>query len=605
MELYRENLRDLLLLPPPPTTTKNSPSNHRGRDEPAGPAGNRSPDLATPPLHVATCPYRGVWVRGAVEVDVDHRDGGRAALERLRAASARRAVGRTGLNADSSRSHLIVGFRVETTTTAAKPGIEPGTSRSAKLFLVDLAGCEKATKSLATGERLDEAKGINRSLSALGNVVSALVERDRGAFGGNPPVGSSSPDGGAGVQKQTSHVPYRDSKLTFLLQESLGGNARATLVVCLSPDVTDTAETISSLRFGARARRVSARLERGNRSVVPGSIRGGGERAAAEIAALRAQVAALTRELAAASAARERIEATGSVDARDRTRNLPTKFSKLSRFDVSGRVRARGGGVLDALTASLGDGTTRFAFRSDVGERNEGWAAPIVAGVALSLLFQAIDNVAAAAALRDLGFWTLARVRLLWTFAFGRGTMRRVRWDERNATADGRNPSVPSPAMSSGEHTSFNEKQTTTSFYRFISWRELARRLVAFGGGPRAPRHVGVHPVAVKRRGHSRGATPRERIAPRVARSLSRLAPVSSARASGSLRAGYRAPAAAAAVSNGGAVLGDHLRAVGFHERGDWVGFRALRVVDSVGYDVDDSGHPLVQPPPPEQPAVR
>ena len=169
-------------------------------------------------------------------------------------------------------------------------------------------------------------------------------------------------------------------------------------MVCLSPDVTDTAETISSLRFGARARRVSARLERGNRSVVPGSIRGGGERAAAEIAALRAQVATLTKELAAASAARERIEATGSVDAEDRTRNLPTKFSKFSRFDVSGRVRARGGGVLDALTASLGDGTTRFAFRrSGVVERNEGWAAPIVAGVALSLLFQAIDNVAAAA----------------------------------------------------------------------------------------------------------------------------------------------------------------------------------------------------------------
>jgi hypothetical protein len=168
-------------------------------------------------------------------------------------------------------------------------------------------------------------------------------------------------------------------------------------------------------------------------------------------------------------------------------------------------------------------------------------------------------------------------------------------------------PERPPPAMSSGEHTSFNEKHTTTSFYRFISRRELARRLVAFGGGPRAPRHVGVgvRPVAVKRRGHPRGATPRERIAPRVARSLSRLAPVSTARASGSLRAGYRAPAAAAAVADGGAGGDGHLRAAGFHERGDWVGFRALRVVDSVGYDVDDAGHPLVQPPPPEQPAVR
>ena len=338
---------------------------------------------------------------------MDHRDGGKVALERLRAAGARRAVGRTGLNADSSRSHLIVGFRVETSKeTAATPGLEPGTSRSssAKLFLVDLAGCEKAAKSLAAGDRLDEAKGINKSLSALGNVVSALVERDRvGAFGGNPPVAGSTPDGAdeadspsgasskSGVPKQTppsSHVPYRDSKLTFLLQESLGGNARATLVVCLSPDVADTAETMSSLRFGARARRVSARLERGNRSVA-GSIPGGG---AAEIAALRAQVAKLTRDLAAA-ASRGRIEATGSVDAGD----LATKFSKFSKNDaLSGRVRARGGGVLDALTATLGDGSARFAIRGNVSGRNEGWAAPIVAGVALSLLFQAIDKIAAA-----------------------------------------------------------------------------------------------------------------------------------------------------------------------------------------------------------------
>ena len=158
---------------------------------------------------------------------MDHRDGGSEALERVRAAGARRAVGRTNLNADSSRSHLIVGFRVETSKeTAPAPGIEPGTSSrsSAKLFLVDLAGCEKAAKSLAAGDRLDEAKGINKSLSALGNVVSALVERDRvGAFGGNPPVGGSSPDGAdeadspsgasskSGVPKQTHipHVPYR------------------------------------------------------------------------------------------------------------------------------------------------------------------------------------------------------------------------------------------------------------------------------------------------------------------------------------------------------------------------------------------------------------
>ena len=406
VELYRENLRDLLLVP--------TPSSNRGREEHAGgaPAGNRTPDRATAdsrhadstptPLHVATCPLRGVWVRGAVEIAVDHRDGGVAALERVRAASARRAVGRTGLNADSSRSHLVVGFRVETTT-----GIEPRTSSSsAKLFLVDLAGCEKAAKSLAAGERLDEAKGINRSLSALGNVVSALVERDRvvKGGGGNPAVGGSSPGGGTAEEADSSpssggvrhhsptvpHVPYRDSKLTFLLQESLGGNARATLVVCLSPDDADASETLSSLRFGARARRVSARLVKGGggNPSVPGSTPGG---AAAEIAALRARVATLTKELAAAAAARGRI---GSIDARDGTRNLPTKFSKDG---ASGRVRARGVGVLDALTASLGDRTRGDdGDRGRGGGRNEGWAAPIVAGVALSLLFHAIDGVTAA-----------------------------------------------------------------------------------------------------------------------------------------------------------------------------------------------------------------
>ena len=127
----------------------------------------------------------------------------------------------------------------------------------------------------------------------------------------------------------------------------------------------------------------------GGNPSVPGSIPGG---AAAEIAALRARVATLTKELAAAAAAaRGRI---GSTDARDGTRNLPTKVSKDG---ASGRVRARGVGVLDALTASLGDRT-----RGDVGDRghgggrNEGWAAPIVAGVALSLLFHAIDGVTAA-----------------------------------------------------------------------------------------------------------------------------------------------------------------------------------------------------------------
>ena len=97
------------------------------------------------------------------------------------------------------------------------------------------------------------------------------------------------------------------------------------------------------------------------------------------------------------------LQTRGSARRDKRTLNCIDSTQKVVMgFDLQvqrNAVRARGGGVLDALTASLGDGTTRFAFRrSGVGERNEGWAAPIVAGVALSLLFQAIDNVAAAAA---------------------------------------------------------------------------------------------------------------------------------------------------------------------------------------------------------------
>ena len=338
---------------------------------------------------------------------MDHRDGGKVALERLRAAGARRAVGRTGLNADSSRSHLIVGFRVETSKeTAPAPGLEPGTSRSsAKLFLVDLAGCEKAAKSLAAGDRLDEAKGINKSLSALGNVVSALVERDRvGAFGGilrsgvrlpTEPTKPTRPREQPPKAESQSKRPHRRTFLTGT--RSSRSSCRNRWVetpgrrsLCASPRTTRTPRRRcrrcdSALARGGSRRGSNAGIVRSRVRFPAGALR--------EIAALRAQVAILTRDLAAA-AARGRIEATGSVDAGD----LATKFSKFSKNDaLSGRVRARGGGVLDALTATLGDGSARFAIRGDVGGRNEGWAAPIVAGVALSLLFQAIDKIAAAA----------------------------------------------------------------------------------------------------------------------------------------------------------------------------------------------------------------
>ena len=130
------------------------------------------------------------------------------------------------MNAESSRSHSIF------VLTISQKNIETGSVRSGQLFLVDLAGSEKVGKTGATGQTLEEAKKINKSLSALGNVINSLTD------------GTS------------RHVPYRDSKLTRILQESLGGNSRTTLIINCSPSSFNDAETLSTLRFGTRAKTI-------------------------------------------------------------------------------------------------------------------------------------------------------------------------------------------------------------------------------------------------------------------------------------------------------------------------------------------------------------
>jgi len=139
-----------------------------------------------------------------------------------------RATASTAMNAASSRSHCIFTIHLERCDDpAAGTGI-----RASKLNLVDLAGSERQSKTGAVGDRLKEANKINLSLSALGNVVSALV------------------DG------RSVHVPYRDSKLTRLLQDSLGGNTRTLMVACLSPADDNYEETLSTLRYANRAKSI-------------------------------------------------------------------------------------------------------------------------------------------------------------------------------------------------------------------------------------------------------------------------------------------------------------------------------------------------------------
>ncbi|XP_030889268.1 kinesin-like protein KIF17 isoform X3 [Leptonychotes weddellii] len=140
-----------------------------------------------------------------------------------------RSVGYTLMNKDSSRSHSIFTISIEIYAVD-----ERGKDhlRAGKLNLVDLAGSERQSKTGATGERLREATKINLSLSALGNVISALV------------------DG------RCKHIPYRDSKLTRLLQDSLGGNTKTLMVACLSPADNNYDETLSTLRYANRAKNI-------------------------------------------------------------------------------------------------------------------------------------------------------------------------------------------------------------------------------------------------------------------------------------------------------------------------------------------------------------
>ena len=137
-----------------------------------------------------------------------------------------RSIGVTDMNKQSSRSHSCF------IMTITQNNAISFTCKTGKLYLVDLAGSEKIAKTGATGQTLDEAKKINKSLSSLGLVINNLT------------------DG------KSTHIPYRDSKLTRILQESLGGNSKTWLIITCSPSVYNEAETISTLRFGQRAKKI-------------------------------------------------------------------------------------------------------------------------------------------------------------------------------------------------------------------------------------------------------------------------------------------------------------------------------------------------------------
>src|SRR6195952_1091399 len=192
MEIYMERIRDLL-----------------------------QPQNDNLPIHEEK--NRGVYVKGLLEIYVSSVQ---EVYEVMRRGGSARAVASTNMNAESSRSHSIF------VITITQKNVETGSAKSGQLFLVDLAGSEKVGKTGASGQTLEEAKKINKSLSALGMVINNLT------------------DG------KSSHIPYRDSKLTRILQESLGGNSRTTLIINCSPSSFNDAETLGTLRVGMRAKAI-------------------------------------------------------------------------------------------------------------------------------------------------------------------------------------------------------------------------------------------------------------------------------------------------------------------------------------------------------------
>ncbi|XP_010358287.1 kinesin-like protein KIF3A isoform X4 [Rhinopithecus roxellana] len=196
LEIYNEEVRDLL-----------------GKDQ-------------TQRLEVKERPDVGVYIKDLSAYVVNNADD----MDRIMTLGHKnRSVGATNMNEHSSRSHAIFTITIE----CSEKGIDGNMHvRMGKLHLVDLAGSERQAKTGATGQRLKEATKINLSLSTLGNVISALV------------------DG------KSTHVPYRNSKLTRLLQDSLGGNSKTMMCANIGPADYNYDETISTLRYANRAKNI-------------------------------------------------------------------------------------------------------------------------------------------------------------------------------------------------------------------------------------------------------------------------------------------------------------------------------------------------------------
>ena len=201
MELYQEQIIDLLA--------------------------NNKKDPAE--LKVKEDPKKGMYIQGITEAEViNAKEAKSLILTGLKS----RHVAATEMNAESSRSHLLFSIYLNAKYIDPKGG---EVKKSSRLHMIDLAGSERQKKTKAKGERIKEACMINKSLSTLGNVINALVEVTEG---------------------KGKYIPFRDSKLTYFLKDSLGGNSKTTIVANISCSLMQVGETISTLKFVQRAKMI-------------------------------------------------------------------------------------------------------------------------------------------------------------------------------------------------------------------------------------------------------------------------------------------------------------------------------------------------------------
>ncbi|XP_021903517.1 LOW QUALITY PROTEIN: kinesin-like protein KIN-4A [Carica papaya] len=229
IEILKEEVRDLL---DPTAINKSDTANgHNGKVTIPG----------KPPIQIRESSNGVITLAGSTEVSVSTLKEMASCLEQ---GSLSRATGSTNMNNQSSRSHAIFTITLEQMRklNAVSLGDSPPSESMneeylcAKLHLVDLAGSERAKRTGSDGLRFKEGVHINKGLLALGNVISALGDEKK--------------------RKEGVHVPYRDSKLTRLLQDSLGGNSRTVMIACISPADINAEETLNTLKYANRARNI-------------------------------------------------------------------------------------------------------------------------------------------------------------------------------------------------------------------------------------------------------------------------------------------------------------------------------------------------------------